>query len=202
MTVENKMEWPQDGDRLVTVGPDFHNNACVSHYFPDNASARLDGFAKAAEVIVDHLAKSGRDLDILIYPLLFLHRHQFELALKSIIQDVILIERGKGFPPSTHDLKSLWKIVRTFIETRWEDDSMRKAATPFESLLNELAEMDPNAATFRYAFDQKGQAHMKDIPLINARHLELIMYRMSCFLSACKWISGRELQCHAESSHE
>jgi len=70
------------------------------------------------------------------YPILFCYRHALEVHLKALV------------PPSgkQHDLETLWKNVRTKLDSRYRADQIRWLG----DRLLEFHQIDPRSTAFRY----------------------------------------------------
>jgi len=72
-------------NNLFRPGPSAPMNACVgTNGGPANFSRYASGYFEAGAILVRNLAGSSRDIDILIYPLVFLYRHAIEASLKHL----------------------------------------------------------------------------------------------------------------------
>jgi hypothetical protein len=61
-----------------------------------------EGYLRAAQRLIESLAASPTGTDFLVYPVIYLYRHWFELRLKSIIdQGRQLLEEGSGYRHAT-----------------------------------------------------------------------------------------------------
>ncbi len=102
----------------------------------------VEGYRRAAQAILQVAEDTPRDVDELIYPLVFLYRHRIELHLKQ------LLSYGSE-PPPTHDLLELWTAIRTVVEAELRPRMV--ILDLVESRLNELHALDRGGTAFRYA---------------------------------------------------
>lgn len=83
----------------------WYLNACIGPQLSDSRalSAYTDGFRSAGRKLVDTFIEQGNTIDYLldtvVYPVVFLYRHHFELLLKSLVEECNIVEHGKwGIP--------------------------------------------------------------------------------------------------------
>src|SRR5712671_6183891 len=49
--------------------------------------AYAEGYRRAARILADHVIQNRWDIDFLVYPIVFLYRHNIELQFKRLIPD-------------------------------------------------------------------------------------------------------------------
>jgi len=129
--------------------------------------AQAVGYREAAELLANTIIERPEyeTSRTLLHPLLFLYRHSVELRLKWFIEDY-----GTGAPPTNHRLQCLWRTFRELATPHATTGDLDKTG----KLIGELAEIDPDSQTFRYATTRNGKPI--DIPfeavdLLNLRKL-------------------------------
>lgn len=169
-----------------------HWRANAQMYRGPDWIAYQDGYELATRLLLERAA-SGRDADVLIFPILFNARQAIELALKEIV--VIGARLGDTEPYSmNHNLLTLWEAANRVLVEAGADEEESTAA--FEALLRELHVADQAATTFRYPEDTKrGPSFRADegpIPkLINAADLADALHAMFNFLrGAREWLEN------------
>ena len=180
--------WPRKGDKLFCGDlPDGQHNVCIGYIWENvaNWNAYVDGYKEAADLLVAAAVENRGTLDLLVFPTVYLYRHHFEIALKTII---LLGRRFRGEEqkaPTGYDLKSLWKEVRRVFEARWGKDD-QSSLDVVESCVEELSGFDPYGEGFRYPYDKKQEnRHLDGLTHINVRNLSEVAGRVSCFLTCC-----------------
>ena len=184
--------WPHKGMSLLQAVSGAPWRANAQMYLGPDWVAYQHGYELATRLLLERAA-SGRDQDVLIFPILFNARQAIELALKEIV--VIGIRLGHTEPyPMTHDLLTLWAVANgVLVEAGAADE---KSATAFEALLHELHIADPTAITFRYPEDTKRRPsfHAADGPipkLINTKDLADALHAMFNFLLGARdWLEN------------
>ena len=143
--------WPQKGMSLLQAVSGGPWRANAQMYLGPDWVAYQHGYELATRLLLERAA-SGRDQDVLIFPILFNARQAIELALKEIV--VIGIRLGHTEPyPMTHNLLTLWVAANRVLVEAGADEE--ESTTAFEALLRELHVADPTAITFRYPEDTK-----------------------------------------------
>lgn len=187
---KDERAWPQQGMSLLQAvgGGPWRANAQM--YLGPDWVAYQHGYELATRLLLERAA-SGRDQDVLIFPILFNARQAIELALKEIV--VIGMRLGHTEPyPMTHDLLTLWVAANRVLVEAGADEE--ESTTAFEALLRELHVADPAAITFRYPEDTKrGPSFRVDdgpIPkLINTTDLADALHAMFNFLLGARdWL--------------
>lgn len=100
--------WPRLESDLLGEGPQWWLVACMD-WPRDRWIGYVGGYWKAADVILEHVAETGRDQDKLIYPYLMCWRHYVELQLKNLILLAGKYLRESIQLPRTHRLDILWR---------------------------------------------------------------------------------------------
>ena len=138
--------WPKPGMSLFeTTNPrDWRANACMPHQ-PDWVSYQ-SGYQLAAELLMAHTA-SGKDQDLLIYPILFNARQAIELGLKETIRLGNRLLDRDGSYPKHHELAPLWQIAKGLLAeaaSLHDPEALDEEVTgAFEELIEALDTVDP-----------------------------------------------------------
>jgi hypothetical protein len=178
-------------------------NACVP--WDDRlAGVYAEGYRMGALRLVQQL---GQDQDFLIYPVVFLYRHYLELRLKEIIA---LGERlaGTNRPVRpTHDLRKLWGRAETHLRREYKDcpdhaDFLADLAAA-RRLIEQFAELDPGATTFRYAETGKSDERAVTRPeRINLGQFSWAMRTIGHFLDGASYGLSATLDMQREMERE
>ncbi len=171
---------------LFSIGEDWWRNACVG-WSTDAWNLYASGYKLAADKLAEETATE--DLDLVVFPMVFLYRHYVELRLKSII---VLGNRLDGTPceiPVGHDIGRLWQQAVETIE--------KDAIEPINTLIKQLAAADPTGQSFRYSVDSRGQPTLEGIEHINVRNFADRMKEISDLLDGI--ISGIIAELDAQS---
>lgn len=202
---------PRKEDQLFRDDlPDWRTTARVNtSSWADPKNGYMEGYRRAAHVLVDHVADRGHDRDVLVYPIIFLYRHHIELTLKSIILqlpyllDKPLIETEKRLAMQSHKLDELWQLLKPKLEAVCETvgwDKLQK--TDIEGIdcyIRQLTTYDPNSFSFRYAYSTKGDPSLPDkLRGINLRHFAEMMERLANFLDSWDTALGEVIENKSE----
>ena len=173
-------------------GTDWRANACMP-LSPDWLLYTM-AYEQAARILIERSA-SGRDQDLLIYPIMFTARQAIELGFKEMIQLANRLLDQEPSYPMRHDLLELWNTIRSQLEQIGvtEDDQEIDA---FEDLICQVNSIDPKSITFRYPTDSNDRPtfHVErgGIPeLINTRKLGQILEAIFNFLGGSRdWLNN------------
>lgn len=133
---------------------------------PDRDSFIADGFADAAEMVVERfVAKECKEHpDRYFFAVVFLYRHAIELRLKVTLRDVCDLSRTE-LPPAMfgHDLVALWQPVIQFF-TKLVKNKVDDEVEWLGEIIAELSRVDTRAQSFRYHRDRRGQEQLENLP--------------------------------------
>lgn len=134
---------------------EFNTLACVNFAW-NPWVGYAEGFRRAGQVLVDHLARHGNEQDFLVYPIVFTYRHALEIALKQVISYGRQLLDEQGDFPDTHNLRDLWNTCRSILERVFPGDSdLPDVSRAITYLVNELQSVDPEGDAFRYPVSSK-----------------------------------------------
>jgi hypothetical protein len=146
----NTTRWPQAGDKLFLPARDT--------FFASDAGERsyrlLRGYKRAGDILIQHALADRADRENLVFPAIFNYRHYVELALKAIIDDhgaFANVYRGEH----NHKLPDLWQLFLTLVAA-FGCDSSDDSFQAVSACIDELASVDPNSTSFRYAKNLRG----------------------------------------------
>ena|ERR1035441_5601401 len=166
---------PMSGD-LPVKEPGF----CL--YAPTDWNARACGFKRAADILASHVLATYTAGDLLIYPIVFLYRHQLELSLKEIILRANqLLDEPVRFR-AVHSLRELWEDCRTALESAGFPVNIAETEY-FEACIEQLDRLDPHSMSFRYPVTKTGAPTLPpSLQSIDLQNLQTVMDRMCFFL--------------------
>ena len=107
-----------------------------------------DGYALAADTLVDAILEGKLQAHEIAYPILFNYRHAIELYLKVAVK------------PSNrdHDIPALFAAFRQAVQTRLNE----QVPDWFSAFVLELAEIDPRSTVFRYQVAGQASERLRD----------------------------------------
>ena len=115
MLDENKLPWPQNGDKLFIEGDDWYYVACLNDR-RDNLELYIVGYKEAGDVLVKHVMETQRHHDSLVFPIVFMYRHYLELRLKQLIRDGNLFLGNPSTFPKHHRIDTLWAECKVILK--------------------------------------------------------------------------------------
>lgn len=181
MTDKSK-SWPKKGEQLFRSDIDWWHNACLN-YCPDPLDLYALGYKRAGDFLAQHVIKTRRHQDVLVYPLVFLYRQYLELRLKELIKaGSLLIDKSQRFPKH-HSINVLWKQCRKILEEAFPEDSSEDFDS-VEDCIKQFSEHDPSSTAFRYPTDKKGKKSLPGLTHINLKIFSEIMDNLASLLEA------------------
>ena len=87
------LPWPKKGDKLFLNNPDAW---WISAFASSQSSAIYStGYKRAADILALHVQADDREVNFLVFPIIFMYRQYLELQLKEIIRDGQCLEGEK-----------------------------------------------------------------------------------------------------------
>ncbi|WP_196890406.1 hypothetical protein [Aureivirga marina] len=148
--------------KLFKETEDWQFNARI----PNLANRRInyvEGYVIAIEAIEKQIKENRTEIDFLIYPYLFLHRHLLELSMKEIIMlgNKILNKQEDKYKGG-HDLATLWNESQKILKEVWQDQYEKPAEKTYNKL-KEFHNLDLKSDGFRYPIDIDGNINLEQI---------------------------------------
>jgi hypothetical protein len=176
------LRWPKSGDRLFAPAPDglpeakTHSDGFTRFVF------MIDGYKRAADILVDEANSDKLAVGELVYPIVFCYRQFIELSLKWQIVTYGSI-CGIPKPKRNHDLKLLFETFEKICKNYDAADDVALAAVG-ECIL-EFQDMDPQSFTFRYSTDNNGRTYLMSPDRIDLERLKDVMGGIQNFFRGC-----------------
>jgi hypothetical protein len=190
--------WPRKGDKLFSSAPDWFN-ACLN-FAPTSWQwyAYAKGYKLAADLAVEHVAKTRQDQDIVIYPVVFLYRHYVELMFKSLIYDLGTLLRRPVKVPEHHDLHKIWQRCLPLLLDA-VPSTTRGDAEAVGQYVEQFCKVDRASTAFRYPQDKAGGPSLPGLTHVNLANLREVIDRLYTFLDAASCAVGAGLDAMAEA---
>jgi hypothetical protein len=167
---------------------DWQNNACIYPLAVDPTYAYIEGYKRAADLLVSHIKATSRDQDFLVYPIVYLYRHHLELSLKEIVRNgSTLLDDSALKAEQTHSLTKLWPIAKKVIQKVWPEEPDNSEYVKIDHFISEIAKFDDSSTTFRYPRTRQGANTVQGLQHINLRHFA------ECMQSICSLLDGASL---------
>lgn len=160
------------------------------------------GFRRAAHLLARQMSDTGTENHFVIYPLIYLYRHYFELILKAIIASAhrLLSKEPTKQDLKTladHDLQQLWQVAQPLLNPVCEcAGATAFPASELEgvtSYILQIHEHDPDGQRFRYG-TKKPKANTQtcpslspDLDLKNVRALATTLEKLADYLEGIEW---------------
>lgn len=189
---------PRKSDMLFGSGTDWRAKACENSGFDD--ILYQDGYRQAALRLVDHACANEKEQKFLIFPIIYLYRHNIELTLKSIIRTAYAlldqaVTRKSEKTLAQHDLSRLWDLARSLMNpvSKVADNSVFPSddLEGIDSYIQQLHQHDPNGQHFRYPTTTKGAPSLRPgLTGINIRDFSDALEKLSNYLEGTdNWLS-------------
>ena len=170
----------------------------------DMSAGYVEGYRRAAELLVRHVSEANRDHDILVYPICYLLRHHFELQLKQIIVVGRWLNNEAGKHPTHHKLEDLWPLAKGILRKCAPHEADPKEFRQLDEYIDQFSAIDPDAQAFRFPRSISGQKSLGGLTHINLSRFHATAESLSSFLSGCEaWLSEcLQQKCEMERDFE
>jgi hypothetical protein len=159
------------------------------------------GYQQGADVLIERALNDSSNLDLLVYPAMFLYRHYLELTIKLCAWEASRIHNRGARVPKGHDVRHLWSQLRQRLAQAvpdWPPDQLSQMSR----LISEFAAIDPAAQAFRYPVDSKGGPSLERVNLINLRNVRNVMVKIGFLLDCMDAELSNRLDCVLEWESE
>ncbi len=136
------------------------------------------GYYLASKALANHLLEKNRFSCYEAYPVVFLYRHAFELALKNIIYKGALLAALNSFDNldsklyNTHKLSVLADIARQVLNKLFPDDlSLNRVANDIFLLAQDFEAIDMDSYVYRYPINTSGESAVEKEQAVNLENL-------------------------------
>ena len=154
--LHTSFRWPAAGDKpfVASEGPD--DNAIIALDEFTRLVLMMEGYKKAADLMVAEAEGDRASRDFLVFPILFNYRQYIELSLKYMIATY---GPTVGIEPNwrTHDLATLWSEFLDLLDRFGTPDPDEVDPVVGEVVI-EFAKIDPGSYSYRYPVDRNGDA--------------------------------------------
>jgi hypothetical protein len=156
---------------LFRPDPNSELNACVgTNGGPYSFEQYAVGYFMAGRQVAAAAMADQMEIDVFVYPLVFLYRHAIELALKHLVTVLPSLYGAEGKYHATHNLLDNWRVARGHLERH--PKLSRAASIPaFEAILRDFVEFDPKGEAFRFPEERAG------VPFLQStNHINLVVF--------------------------
>lgn len=183
---DGEIPWPAAGHSLFHK-PGPNQPYADLHWLRSLAPAlRIISYRRAAELIYSQMVtgQAASEPDLLFFPYAFCRRHYVELRLKSLIQTLHDLADEQPNEKLDHSIAWLWQKCASLLGTHMpeENDDLEHAGR----IVSELAGIDPDSTTFRYATGRDGNLRPPPIKRVNLHKFHDAMSAVANFLDAAE----------------
>ncbi|MFA5293863.1 MAG: hypothetical protein WC496_12645 [Phycisphaerae bacterium] len=176
---ESKSKKEKEG-QLFKAGDKWWLNACIDPFHAD-WYAYSEGYKRAANILVEYVKTNRIDLDVLVYPIIYLYRHHLELCLKSIISNGRKLLDRSGEFQKIHKLNDLWREARIILEKVYKGDPTDEL-DEIEKVFDQFCSREPTGVDSRYPTYKDGNKTLPGLTHINIGEFSEIIMKVANFL--------------------
>jgi hypothetical protein len=181
--LNTEFRWPTEGDTPFVAADDPWENAYVENHTFSRLIFMMEGYKKAADLMVNAANADHVERSYLVFPIIFNYRQFIELSLKYLIATY-----GKfvDIAPNwnTHDLVELWQTFGNLLDAYGTTDP-DQADPIVAQIIAEFAKIDPNSYSFRYPVDRKGNPIPVAYSDLHLPHLQDVMQAVAGYFTGC-----------------
>jgi hypothetical protein len=137
-----------------------------------------EGYYLASKTLAKHILGKNRFSCYEAYPVVFLYRHAFELALKNIIYKGALLAALSSFDDldsklyNTHRLELLADTSQKVLNKLFpHDSSLNRVANDVLLLAQDFDAIDKNSYVYRYPINTSGESAVAEEQCVNLENL-------------------------------
>jgi hypothetical protein len=158
--------------RFFKKNPAPRKNVCLEKSF----EVYRCGYKRAAEVLSKKILslkpENNKNYQSMIFPLLYVYRHYFEITLKDLIRKCYLFNDFTAPETSfNHDLNDLWSkklkpAVKKIEDSFEEHEETKEIAEAFKNFTS----FDKNGEGFRFPLRKDGRQSLAGLNLLDLKH--------------------------------
>lgn len=173
--------WPKPDDQPFVIDDDPWANANLKADSFSRLVFMIQGYKKAADLMVDAAEESPRDRDKLVFPIVFNYRHFVELSLKY---QIATFGHTVGIDAiwDTHNLGRLWECFEKVLAEYGTDDP-DEIDPEMRRMVAEFAKLDELSFSFRYPRERNGNPVELSRDAIHLPTLKNVMNNFSGYFS-------------------
>jgi len=147
--------WPSRGDQPFSINRAPDENARIAGDGFTRLVLMVEGYKKAADLMVKRTVEDWRERDFLVFPIIFNYRHFVELSLKYLLATY---GHGVNIAPNwnSHDLEVLWSDFRKML-CRYGIDNPDEVDSVVASIILNYSKVDSRSFSHRYPVDREGK---------------------------------------------
>ena len=166
---------------LFEIGENWRMNARLN-FMCDMSTGYIEGYLRAADRLVQHVADTAEDQDFFVYPIAFMYRQHIELQLKQIIDTGRRLLTNEGGQPVHHKLHDLWSSAKGVLRQIWNSKPDPPEFELIDNFIDQFSRVDAGSTAFRYPTQRDGNSSLQGVHHINLRNLADCVHSFSGFL--------------------
>lgn len=174
---------------FLEEGGDYYAQSVVGFaYNRSKMYLYINGYWKAAELLMDEAFKSSTKINLNFLPACYLYKNALELSLKEILFDVYNQEKAlEHIYQKKHSVLGLWQCIEGRVLDIAKGSKEDSIYTYNFGLLHEIHTFDGRSDKFRYPVDKHLEYHFKEEKKYNIENFNNLFYQTLTFLNG---ISG------------
>jgi len=178
-----EFRWPRQGDKPFVVSNDPLDNTNIAGDGLIRLVLMMEGYKKAADLMVEATADDRYKRDMLVFPIIFNYRQFIELELKY---HLAMYGPTVGIEPrwNTHHLDQLWQAFLEMLEHYGTPDP-DEADPIVGNVVMEFAKIDPGSYSYRYPVDRKGNPIPVAYSDLHLPTLSDVMNALAVYFTGC-----------------
>lgn len=181
--LNSDFRWPRKGDKPFVSSEDGFKNACVASDKLTRFVLMMEGYKKAADLMVIQATKNSSDRDFLVFPIIFNYRQFLELSLKYLLDSYGHYEGIKANWKS-HDLAFLWSEFGAMLQAFNVSDPDNTDPV-VKKIIAEFSKIDPDSYSYRYPVDTKGNPIPLSHDVLDLEQLADVIEGVAGYFTGC-----------------
>lgn len=181
--VHEEFRWPAAGDMPFVEAANHLENANIAEGAYTRLVLMMEGYKKAADLMVARTIDDEIDRDFLVCPIVFNYRQFLELSLKYMLATY---GRYVDVKPNwnSHRLDTLWADYATMLE-RFGTEDPDQADPIVAEVVAQFAKIDPGSYSHRYPVDRDGQPLPLALTDLHLPTLRDVMQAVANYFTGC-----------------
>lgn len=181
--IQEQFRWPAAGDIPFVESTAAGANATIAEGLHTRLVLMMDGYKKAADLMVEGALADDSQRDYLVCPIIFNYRQFIELSLKYMLS-MYGSHVGISSNWHSHRLEALWTDYALMLE-RFGSEDPDEADPIVEEVVAQFAKIDPGSYSHRYPVDRDGRPLPLALTELHLPTLRDVMQGVANYFNGC-----------------